>query len=59
MKNSILKSTFEEKLVSQNLNDEQFKILSEKVRQEKERLLEKQKVIKTKQFQSWRMKNAK
>ncbi len=46
IKNTILKQAFEGKLVPQNPNDEPAEILLQKIKQEKEQLIKKQKIIK-------------
>ncbi len=58
MRKSILKQAFEGKLVPQDLTDETAEILS-KIKQEKEKLQENQKIIKDKTIKIRKMKNAK
>jgi len=59
LQTSILKQAFEGKLVPQDPNDEPVRILLENIKQEKEKLLEIQKINKTKSFRSRRVKNVK
>lgn len=59
LKKSIVKQTFEGKLVPQDPNDEPAEILLQKIKQEKERLQETQRVINTKSIKLRRTKNAK
>lgn len=59
LKQSILKDAFQGKLVPQDPNDVHAEILLEKLKQEKQRLQENQTIIKTSQFKTGRIKNAK
>jgi type I restriction enzyme, S subunit len=59
IKKLILKYAFEGKLVPQDPNDEPASVFLEKIKQEKEKALENQKVIKAKSIKTRRMKNAK
>ncbi len=58
LKKTILEQAFQGKLVSQDENGESTEILLQKIRREKEKLEQTQKVIKSKSIKSRRIKNA-
>lgn len=59
IKNSVLKLAFEGKLVPQDPNDEPAEILLQRIKQEKEKLQENQKVIRAKAIKTGRVRIAK